>query len=227
MRWFAGLFDHLEPATTAELKADMRLADFAPGEDLSRIGDPPDRLYYVREGRVKVWRPTRNGGALTLYYLGPGAPPGLVAIVRDARMAATMTAVTRVESFWWPAAQVRRLLAADAHFAANGMRLLGNALALIADRLEDVTGASAEQQIGRALLRLAGEHADWPDGGADEGGVTIDVSRQDLADLTGTTLYTASRTLSDWDRQGLVESGRRRVVIKDASALAALVDVEE
>ena len=220
MSWFAGLFDHLEPATAAELKDSKRPADFLPGEDLARIGDPPERLYYVREGRVKVWRPGRAGGALTLYYLGKGGPPGLLAIVRDTRMAATMTAVTPLETWWWPAAQMRRLLAADAHFAANGMRLLGNALALIADRLEDVTGARAEQQIGRALLRLACERAE----DAEEGAMAVDVSRQDLADLTGTTLYTASRTLSDWDRQGLVESGRGRVVIKDPQALAALAD---
>ena len=224
MSWFAGLFDHLEPATTAELRTSKRSADFAPGEELSRIGDLPDRLYYLREGRVKVWRPSRTGGALTLYYLGRGAPPGLVAITRDARMAATVTAVTPVVTYWWPAAQVRRLLREDARFAANGMRLLGNALALVADRLEDVTGANAEQQIGRALLRLACEQAEWADDGVEDGPVAIGVSRQELADLTGTTLYTASRTLSDWDRRGLVESGRRRVVIKDARALAALTD---
>ena len=56
--------------------------------------------------------------------------------------------------------------------------------------------------------------------------MAVDVSRQELADLTGSTLFTASRTLSDWGRQGLIESTRGRVVIKDPHALAALADVE-
>ena len=222
MSWFGGLFDHLEPASATALRDAKRPAHFAPGDDLMRIGDPPERLCYIRTGRVKIWRPGRGGGALTLYYLGPGAPPGLVAIARRAVLSATTTAVSPVDTWCWPAPLVQRLLAEDAHFAAQGMRIMGNALALIEDRLEDATAANAGQQIGRALLRLAGEHAAW----GDDGTTTIDVSRQELADLTGTTLYTASRTLSDWDRQGLVESGRRRVVIKDAQALAALVDAE-
>lgn len=222
MSWFGGLFDHLEPATAAALREAKRPAHFAAGDDLSRIGDAPERLYFIRTGRVKFWRPGRGGGALTLYYMGPGGPPGLMAIARRSPMSATVTAVSPVDAWWWPAALVQRLLADDARFAAEGMRILGNALALIEDRLEDATAARAEQQIGRALLRLAGEHAEW----GEDGATAIEVSRQDLADLTGTTLYTASRTLSDWDRQGLISSGRRRVVIKDPHALAALADAE-
>lgn len=222
MSWFGGLFDHLEPTTADALRDAKRSAHFAAGDDLSQIGDLPERMFFIRSGRVKIWRPGRSGGALTLYYLGPGGPPGLMAIARRTPMSATVTAVVPVDTWWWPAALVQRLLAEDARFAAKGMHILGNALALIEDRLEDATAARAEQQIGRALLRLAGEHAEWGEDGAS----AIDVSRQDLADLTGTTLYTASRMLSDWDRQGLISSGRRRVVIKDPDALAALANAE-
>ena len=72
----------------------------------------------------------------------------------------TVTATEPVTACWWPIATVLRLRGEDAHFALNGMRILGRALQLVTDRLEDVSGAKAEQQLGRALLRLAGEHAD-------------------------------------------------------------------
>lgn len=222
MTQFGGLFDRIEPGICAELAASEREARFDAGHDLFGMGDRPDYLYYLRSGRVKIWRPNRSGTALTLFYLGPGSPVGLLGVQDGGEMEVTATAVTAIDAFYWPAPLIRRLLQQDARLANNGLRILGNALRLVAYRLEDVTGATAEQQISRALLRLAGEHARW----SDDGATAIDVSRQELADLTGTTLYTASRTLSDWGRQGLVESGRGRVVIKDAHALAALADVE-
>jgi CRP-like cAMP-binding protein len=78
-----------------------------------------------------------------------------------------------------------------------------------------------ERRIARALLRLV------PQMGREVAdGVVIDLrlSRQDLADLTGTTLYTVSRTLSQWEKQGLVQSGRERVLIRLPHALAALAE---
>lgn len=222
MTALAGLFDKVDPRTSAELAQSKRAVIFAAGQDLYTVGATPAQLHCFCSGRVKVWRPGRGGGALTLYYLGEGDVSGLVAIARAVSMPVTLTAVTRVEAFVWPAALVRRLLAQDGQFASNALRIVAVALQMVVDRLEDVTGASAEQQIGRALLRLAGEHAQWHD----DGTATIAVSRQEIADLTGTTLYTASRMLSDWGRQGVVVSLRGRVVIHDFTALARIAGVE-
>lgn len=217
-----GLFDDISPAVTAELNATRRQASFAMGETLFMMGERPDRLHCVCAGRIKVWRPSSSGDALTLYYLGKGSAPGLATIARGTSLPVSMTATTAVETFYWPAAQVLRWLHEDARFATNGLRLLSEALDRVVDRLEDVTTVRADQQIGRALLRLAGERSEWNN----QGEATVEVSRQDLADLTGTTLFTASRTLSDWGRQGLVESSRGRIVIKDAHALATLSEVD-
>lgn len=222
MRWFAGLFDRVAPSTSAALAAHRRAATFAAGADVLRTGERPDSLHCVRRGKVKVWRPVRSGSTMTFYYMGDGAPIGLIAVLRDSAMGLTVTAVGAVDTWYWPAALIRRLLHEDARLAANGMRIIGGALGMVSDRLEDATGASAHQQIARALLRLAGEQADQ----RSEREAVIDISRQELADLTGTTLYTASRTLSDWGRQGLIASRRGRVTIKDAAGLATVADVE-
>ena len=54
--------------------------------------------------------------------------------------------------------------------------------------------------------------------------IAFPLSRQDLAEMSGTTLHTASRTLSAWEEQGLIDSGRRRVVVCDPAGLRALAD---
>ncbi|MFP3928299.1 MAG: Crp/Fnr family transcriptional regulator, partial [Desulfobacteraceae bacterium] len=73
-----------------------------------------------------------------------------------------------------------------------------------------------ERRIARALLRIMRQS-----GRKSERGILIDfrLSRQDLADYTGTTLYTVSRTLSIWEKKGWVESGRQRIVVTDPHAL--------
>jgi CRP-like cAMP-binding protein len=78
-----------------------------------------------------------------------------------------------------------------------------------------------EQRLARALIRLAGQA-----GQQTPTGVLIDLplSRVDLAEMTGTTIYTASRVLSRWEHQGLVETGREWVLVRQPSALAAVAE---
>ena len=71
------------------------------------------------------------------------------------------------------------------------------------------------------MRRLAGEHGRWRGGDA----AVISVSRQDLADMTGATLFTASRTLSAWRRRGLIQSSRGRVVLTDRQAIMQIADL--
>jgi len=78
-----------------------------------------------------------------------------------------------------------------------------------------------ERRIAHALLRLAHQG-----GRKTEDGVLIDfpISRQDIAQMTGTTLHTVSRIMSAWEKVGLVSSGRQRVVICDPHRLYLLAE---
>ena len=103
-----------------------------------------------------------------------------------------------------------------------------NAARMIADRFHELQRQHrelmterVERRIARAILRLvqaAGRRVD--------AGVEIDfpLSRQDLAQITGTTLFTVSRTLSAWEEDGIVAAGRRRVVVKQPHRLVQIAD---
>jgi CRP-like cAMP-binding protein len=103
-----------------------------------------------------------------------------------------------------------------------------NAVQFVAERLHDLQRRHrqamterVERRVARAVMRLARDA-----GRAVDGGVEIDfrISRQDIAEMTGTTLYTVSRLLSTWQEQGLLRSGRQRVTVTNPGALAALAD---
>jgi CRP-like cAMP-binding protein len=87
--------------------------------------------------------------------------------------------------------------------------------------VRELSTERVEQCIAHALLRLA-EQAGKPVGR----GIRIDfpISRQDVAEMTGTTLHTVSRTLSAWEEQGIVEGGRQKITIREPDALLAIAE---
>jgi CRP-like cAMP-binding protein len=90
-------------------------------------------------------------------------------------------------------------------------------------RVVEMSTQQVEQRVAHALLRLAKQS-----GRKVEHGVEIDfpISRQDIAQMTGTTLHTVSRILSGWEQRGLIESGRQRIVLREPHKLFVLAEEE-
>jgi CRP-like cAMP-binding protein len=78
-----------------------------------------------------------------------------------------------------------------------------------------------EQRIAHALLRLAKQSGRKVDHGIE---IDFPISRQDIAQMTGTTLHTVSRTLSGWEQSGLIESGRQRIVLREPHKIFLLAE---
>ena len=88
-------------------------------------------------------------------------------------------------------------------------------------RVVEMSTEQVEQRVAHALVRLARQS-----GRKVERGVEIDfpISRQDIAQMTGTTLHTVSRILSGWEQAGLIESGRQRIVLREPERIFALAE---
>jgi CRP-like cAMP-binding protein len=105
--------------------------------------------------------------------------------------------------------------------AINAARVLADRFHELQRQHRELMTERVERRIARALLRLiqgAGRRGD--------AGVEIDfpLSRQDLAQMTGTTLFTVSRTLSAWEQAGIITAGRRRVVVLQPHRLVRIAE---
>ena len=133
------------------------------------------------------------------------------------------TAVAAVDSvsLAWPSAAWPRLVAQHPALAANTLQTVGQRLQEAHTRVIEMTTEEVERRIAHALLRLLKQA-----GRKVERGIEIDfpISRQDVAEMTGTTLHTVSRVLSAWEQQGLVESGRQRIVVRDPHRLFGIAE---
>jgi CRP/FNR family transcriptional regulator, nitrogen oxide reductase regulator len=214
------LFAGLSEADVSALERRAHPRTFAAGETLFSQGGTASELFVITKGRVKVWRASEDGGALTLTLLGPGQPIGTLGAAQNRLNHATATAITPVEALSWPIETLRQLMDASPALTANVLRTVTNYAEQLIERLEEVASVPVEQRIARTLLRMA--HRAYGEQSAD--GCELPLSRQDLADLTSATLPTVSRIMSRWRGDRLIAGTRGRVKLLDMAGLQRIAE---
>lgn len=214
------LFAGLDPAALDAVVAAAQVGRMVKGTHLCRQGDPAAAGHALIDGRVKIVQTGAEGAPVVLRHIGPGEVFAMAAVLSGNPYPADAVAVTDGVVAHWPAGTLSILMETHPRLALNALAIIGRRLGEAQNRLRELSQERVERRLARALLRLAG-HA----GRRVDGGVAIDfpLSRQDLAEMTGTTLHTVSRTLSAWEAQGLVACARQRVVIRKGRDLAGLV----
>ena len=215
------LFARLAPETLRKVAVRFHPKRIRRGSFVFHEGEPASALNVLAEGRVKVIRETAEGRQVILRLINPGELFGVSGGWGEALYPATAQALDDVVVLQLPAREFTSLLETHPELAIAVIRELGGRLREAEARILDLQTERVQQRIARTLLRLANTAAR---GTAMPGGASLGLSRQDLADLSGTTLSTASRTLSAWHRRGIVVAGREQVTIRDLEALTEIAD---
>lgn len=191
------------------------------GGTLFREGEPASALYVVLDGRMKLTQIAADGHEVLMRFVTKGDAVAAVALFGGAAYPVTAGAVTDTVVVGWSRDVLQEFFQRYPSLAVNAMRLLSERLREVQERFRELATERVAQRIARALLRLVRQA-----GRRVEAGVLIDLplSRQDLAEMTGTTLYTVSRVLSEWEQQGILESGRAKVLVRRPHALVALAE---
>jgi len=215
------LFGGLPPDLVRTVAQQFGAKRVERGDFVFLEGDRATSLNVLAQGRVKVIRETDEGREVILRQIDPGEIFGGAGGWGSATYPASARAQERSVVLRLPAERFTALIREQPDFALAVVAELGRRLRETEARIRDLQSERVERRLARALLRLANKtgtkHAD-----AIELGVPL--TRQDLAELAGTTLSTASRTLSAWDQQGIVASARERVTILRPHALVAIAE---
>lgn len=216
------LFRGLANDALTAVAADARAVRAAAGRTFFREGEPARFFYVVRSGQVKFTHMSAEGHEVILRVIGPGEPfGGVAAFSSKATYPVTARALDPSEAHAWDGAVVTALMHRFPVIAINAARMVADRLHELQRQHHQLMTERVERRIARALLRLA-QHA----GRRVEGGVEIDfpLSRQDLAQMTGTTLFTVSRILSGWQDEGVLATARRRVIIRKPHHLVRIAE---
>jgi len=215
------LFDGLDDAARQAVIAAGRRVAVPAGGFFFHQGAPATTFYVLLAGRVRLSQVTADGQQVVMHFFGPGDGFAIVAALGHLAYPASAEVLEDAAAIAWDGEAFGALLTTVPGLAANTMRLMSRRMREFQDRMRELATERVERRVARALLRLAGQA-----GRKTEEGILVDLplSRQDLAEMAGTTLYTASRTLSEWEARGIVAAGRKRVVIRDPHGLVAIAE---
>jgi len=210
------LFMGLTDQQYTDLLKSGRNTTLKPKDMLFRQGDSAISCALVNRGRLKLTKLNEQGKEVILRYIGTGEVTAAIAVLKGRDYPVTAESVEKTDVIVWDKQNMVRMMHIYPDIAIN---LLGIVLERIDDvqsRYLEVCTEHVDQRIARSLLRLMRRA-----GLETEDGVRIDIplSRQNIADYSGTTLYTVSRTLSAWEKNGWIKSGREKIVITDPHAL--------
>ena len=216
------IFGPLLQEDLAVLAAQCRSDWFKAGETIFRQGDPCTRLWLIHRGQVKIIRHDENGREVVPEILADGEAFG-GATIFFTHQPATAQALTDTETVSFPSGVYADFLRENPEVALSFIRMLGGRLQtfMVASVL---TGERVERRLAHILIKLA-ERVGQPDY---EGRlIPIPLSRQDLADMTGTTIETAIRVMSRFRSDGLVKTRRGGyIVLLDCERLQQIARTE-
>jgi CRP-like cAMP-binding protein len=215
--WFSSIGDD----ALRHVAEEARTRRVEAGAAFFREGEPAASLFVVQNGSVKLTQLTPEGHQVVLRLLGQGDPFGGVSAFGGGAYPATAEAVTNASAYEWPGPVMAGLMERYPKLAMNALRYVAGRLHELQVQYRQLATEKVERRIARALLRLVQQA-----GRRVEHGVLIDLplSRDDIAQMTGTTLYTVSRVVSRWEGEGILDAGRQQLVIRKPHALMSLAD---
>ncbi len=184
-------------------------------------GEDAVKMYIISSGRVKLTQVTQAGDQVIVGFCSPGDGLGIIVALSQLEYPLSAEAVTDCTAVSWQRGQMEQLMLTYPRLALNGTGMIAQRFVKLQDRYRDIATRRVEQRIARALLRLVRQF-----GKKAERGVLIDMplSRQDLAEMTGTNIYNVSRILSKWERAEWVSSQRQRIILCKAHELVVLAE---
>jgi CRP-like cAMP-binding protein len=209
-------FKRLSPELRARVAAVAHIKSHERGELIFAEGDPSHAFMAIVAGRVKVFKSTPAGKEIILEIFGAGDPLGAVAVYEGAPFMASALALEPTEVLSIESRAFFRLLEDDPAFVRGLLSGLTIRLAELTRRLAELSGARVEARFARLFLKLCEKI------GKDEGRglfLPMPLARQELADLTGTTIETAIRVMSRWQKDEVVLTEKDGFVVVDRAAL--------
>lgn len=219
------LLTHVPPFSRLDRQQIRRILDqsttrrYDEGVAVFEEGAAADRFFLLLDGYIRVVRITPNGDQVTALHIPSGQLFGIArALGRDTYPATAMTAAESL-SLSWPMRLWDEFVASYDGFATETYKTVGHRVGEMNTRIVELATQQVEQRVANAILRLVNQTGRKVDGGIE---IDFPITRQDLSELTGTTLHTVSRLLSAWEKQGLVESRRKRIKVRDPHGLVLL-----
>jgi CRP/FNR family cyclic AMP-dependent transcriptional regulator len=206
------IFADLDESEMDAMAEAAPMKAYATGDLIYSPHQPLEALFILKKGRIRIFRVSADGRALTTAIINPGTIFGEMVIVGQRMHDSFAEALDDVVVCVMTRADVQRLLLGDQRIAARISATLGKRLAEVEQRLSDAVFKSVPERLAGTLAVMGSPR---PLGR----GLQVQLTHEQLAALAGTSRETTTKVLGEFAEQGLISLGRGRITILDAAAL--------
>lgn len=211
-----GLFRGISPSALAEVIGTARTRALPRGTKVFDQGEAVERAHALLSGSLRISQAGADGEQVVIRFIAPGEIFGSVPIYTDRRYPADAVAMADCLEASWGSAELVQLMERHSRIAINMVTIIGGRLAELQDRVRELATQRADQRIANTLLRLARQAGRPTTAGVEIG---FPLRRKDVADISGTTLHTVSRLLTQWGKDGLVTTDHQHLTLRSVAEI--------
>jgi CRP-like cAMP-binding protein len=208
------LFEDLRPAEIEKIARLARPKAIARDELLFMQGQPIRMVALIRSGSIKITQLAPNGNEVILWIYGSGSVLGALTVPTSCCYSSSARAIDQSTALVWDYAAIQALMLEHPQIRENAGQILAMRLNELEERFREVATERVAKRVALALQRLV-KHI----GKKVVEGIEVSLSREELAQMTGTTLFTISRLLSRWSELGYVIPRREAVIVRNIQML--------
>jgi len=217
------LFENLSIEDLEKLSKSAKTVELMKDDILFLQGDPANKIYLLLHGNIKLVQTHHDGQQIVIRVAGPVEMLGALALGRVDSYPASAYAMSTCNVAYWTKDTLLDHIQRMPLLAANTMHFMAERIQLMQDRFRLIATQKVEQRLAHTLVNLMATSGKPIDEGIL---INVALSRQELAEMIGTTLYTVSRLLKQWENNRVVKCGRERIVITNRPALENIRDME-
>lgn len=214
------MFRGLRPEDQARIAAIATMSQRRRGDFLWHEGDPSEQLAMIVRGRVKIVRHT-EGGDVILEIFGEGEPVGAIAVYNAMPYPASAVCMEPTTLLHVPRRDYFDLIDRHPGFARALIRDLTRIVLALTRKIENLRGQRVEARIAHLFVTLTARMGRETGEGIEIG---MHLSRQEVAELVGTTVESAIRVLSRWGREGILVTRERGFLVPSVDRLRDLIE---
>ena len=212
-------FEQLSQTALREILSLAQTRRFDAATHVFDEGDVADRFFLLLDGHIRVIRLTPEGEQVIALHIPSGQLFGIAPALGHSHYPATAVAAADCVVLCWAAALWHDFVHKYQGFGPGSAKMIGGRVAEMNERIVEMATQAVEQRIANAVLRLINQNGRKTPDGIE---IAFPITRQDLSEMTGTTLHTVSRLLSGWERDGVVKSERRHILVTDPHRLVVI-----
>ena len=213
----APLFEGLTLAQGREILSIAQERRFSSNQTIFREGDPVSSVIFLISGRLKITQTSRAGAEVILRVMEAGEVAGGLGLPAGRAHTVTAQALEPCSVLFWEARMFQTLCERFPALHRNAARILADRLRTLEECFLELASDQVAPRLARMLVRLSEHPIRRP-----TDAIRISLSCEELAQMTGTTLFTVSRLLSEWAQRGMISRRRKAVLIQDLPGLIAL-----